>query len=323
MTEADKNRVLRVVAVGPLPPPPGGVASSLQSLVDATQPRDDISVTVIPWKQMWKLPALRPDILHLHFSSALKRGLGALWGRLCGAGVIHTIHGNGFDFSKPGNRLACALSQGFILLNPEILGRFAARGVTRLAHMTPIFQASETREPAALPEALEQFLQASQRERTALVYANNRQTVDGRDIYGFDFIASVLPDLKRAGVRVIFLDPNGHYTTDEILHNGAHSAFLHQSHVDFRTLLRRVDLYLRPTSTDGNSVAVLEALELGVPVLASDAVPRTEGVITFAYGKAPQFIQALQRISSVTQTSPVVNLTPVEDYIAYLKEVLT
>lgn len=49
-------------------------------------------------------------------------------------------------------------------------------------------------------------------------------------------------------------------------------------------LLKHSILYLRPTSTDGDSVLLREALGLGVPSLASDVVTRPESCRLYRYG---------------------------------------
>lgn len=41
------------------------------------------------------------------------------------------------------------------------------------------------------------------------------------------------------------------------------------------------DLVIRATVTDGNSLSIYEALSIGIPVIASDCVPRPEGVVLF------------------------------------------
>lgn len=53
-------------------------------------------------------------------------------------------------------------------------------------------------------------------------------------------------------------------------------------HDVFLTLLTRSALYLRTPSSDGVASSVLEALALGVPVVASENGARPQGVITFA-----------------------------------------
>ena len=51
--------------------------------------------------------------------------------------------------------------------------------------------------------------------------------------------------------------------------------------VELWPLMTEADVFIRPTQTDGSSVSVLEALYCRCPVVASDAVPRPDGVILF------------------------------------------
>lgn len=51
-----------------------------------------------------------------------------------------------------------------------------------------------------------------------------------------------------------------------------------------RALWQASDVYIRPTSTDGDSVSVRDALAEGVRVVASDVCTRPEGVFTYRFG---------------------------------------
>ena len=59
------------------------------------------------------------------------------------------------------------------------------------------------------------------------------------------------------------------------------------------TLWRNVDIYVRPTSTDGDSVAVREVIDEGTIVIASDVCVRPEGVIVYKYGDDESFNSAV------------------------------
>lgn len=48
------------------------------------------------------------------------------------------------------------------------------------------------------------------------------------------------------------------------------------------------DIYIRPTFTDGDSVAVREAIDAGMTVIASDVCQRPEGVLTYCYDSIDQ-----------------------------------
>lgn len=315
MIKARTGKPIRVVAVGPLPPPPGGVASSLQSLVDATEQRNDIEVTVIRWKQMWRLILMRPDVLHLHFSMPIKRLMGTLLGRLLGAKVAHTVHSNNFSFSSWANRLAARLAQGMILLNTDIMQRFRDHKVANCVMMTPILALEKPKLTDAFDPNLEEFLN-QQSNKIGVVYTHDKREVEGYDIYGVNFVSDLLPRLNDLGWSVIFLDPFAFYTRDEVIPAECTNAFLQSSHVDFNRLLARSDAYLRPTATDGNSVAVLEALAAGVPVIASDVVPRPDGAKLFKFRDSTDFLAKLSADHIAPSNTP--KLTSANDYVDFL-----
>jgi len=308
---------LSIALVGSLPPPPGGVASSIASIKSALDDRNMIHLRVISWHELWKLIFARPDVIHFNFSRPMKRLAGTLFGRLIGSRVVHTIHGNTFCFELFGNALAVKLSHGFILLNRDVMDRFRERGIQKLIQLTPILDTGVR--PGSGPNCILDGISG----RIALVYAHGRQFIDGKEVYGFSFVAQLLPDLAERGYKVFFLDPSATYSLDELDVHGTCAVIHHRASVDFRALLPRMSVYLRPTSTDGNSVAVLEALHAGVPVLASDAVPRPDGVITYRYGDADDFlakIDALDEAKGLSVSVPnVVPLSSAADYIAFLR----
>lgn len=64
---------------------------------------------------------------------------------------------------------------------------------------------------------------------------------------------------------------------------------------NIRTLWKKVNIYVRPTSTDGDSVAIREALDEGTIVIASDVCKRPEGVITYKFGDEKDLLQKISR----------------------------
>ena len=73
----------------------------------------------------------------------------------------------------------------------------------------------------------------------------------------------------------------------------------------YHPLQRRCDLFLRPTNTDGFGVTVAEAMEFGVPTIASDAVQRPPGCVLFrnrdAADLACKVSDALENLSALTE----------------------
>ena len=58
-----------------------------------------------------------------------------------------------------------------------------------------------------------------------------------------------------------------------------------------QALWENVDLYVRPTSTDGDSVAVREALEAGAQVVTTDVVERPDKCILYHQGNVEEASQ--------------------------------
>ena len=60
---------------------------------------------------------------------------------------------------------------------------------------------------------------------------------------------------------------------------------------EMSTLWQLTDVYVRPTSTDGDSVAVREAIDCGVNVVASDVAPRPSEVFVYDYSDISEFTE--------------------------------
>lgn len=110
-----------------------------------------------------------------------------------------------------------------------------------------------------------------------------------REIYGLDFFLDTvlrLPDIPE-GVFVVIamgevddvscLDPRSKRLISEL----RESVYIVPRGVPFVSLLSAVDVLVRPTTSDGDSVSVREAISLGVPVVASDVVQRPPGCLSF------------------------------------------
>ena len=59
---------------------------------------------------------------------------------------------------------------------------------------------------------------------------------------------------------------------------------------NMQSLWNYTDVYIRPTYTDGDSVAVREVLDLGSQVVASDVCKRPKGTIYYSYGNMDDFV---------------------------------
>jgi len=119
--------------------------------------------------------------------------------------------------------------------------------------------------------------------------------VSGRlfELYGFELVLSATKRViqqKNLKIGIIFIfytaqDKNYKDRVMESIRDYPYTLVLKDlSPEEYLTILEKTHLYVRPTYSDGNSVSILEALTLKIPVLASDIGGRPEEVILFKTG---------------------------------------
>ena len=77
---------------------------------------------------------------------------------------------------------------------------------------------------------------------------------------------------------------------------------------EFSWVLERASVYFRPTATDGDSVALREALSKGLKCVASDAVPRPASVGLFRLEDNEQMLSKLRQAVEGVPSGPAVEL---------------
>ena len=160
------------------------------------------------------------------------------------------------------------------------------------ASMYPAFCASEVRagEP---PNALSEI---RARRRPLLAFAHHPSPVYGRALM-FAALADIARRHPRAGLALF-----GTGTASPELRADAERFGVLQLLEDLGELsneqalavIRSADVFVRPTSADGDSVSVREALALGVPVVATDAAVRPPGTIVCRAGCAEDLARKVE-----------------------------
>lgn len=112
------------------------------------------------------------------------------------------------------------------------------------------------------------------------------------DLYGIQDFVRLVEHFSEGVAEVRFLLAVGEFRRDEwpaellakierLVADGRLVLMIGQ--LEFWPLYKDLDLFMRLTATDGNSVSILESLFYRCPVVASDVVPRPDGVSLYKY----------------------------------------
>ena len=133
-----------------------------------------------------------------------------------------------------------------------------------------------------LSENLQQYI--SSHDKIISFYGHSFMQNAGKDIYGFYTAIRMFSEM-------LCVADDSDARNIALLHGYAEKLevddkiFWQIGAIDnIRTLWHNTDIYIRPTSTDGDSVAVREVLDEGAAVIASDVCDRPEGVMTYKFG---------------------------------------
>lgn len=319
---------MEVHLVGPLPPPYGGVSVHVsrlrRQLLEAghrcivwgnhDRPADSIFRLGSPLRGFARLLRAHPDAIYHFHDSYLVAGLLAAVGRR----VVFTVHNERIKYTLGGGKfprqwLSRATSRRYfrklrhiVAVSERARDELVSFGVAREAatvlnaYLRP--GADETSHPDNVA-AFDGF-----RARYGFIATANAWALNffrGQDLYGIDLCLEMLARVRarRPDFGLVLALPLGRGT--EYL--GKLEAQARQLGVDgqvlwllepgaYHPLLRRCDLFLRPTNTDGFSVSIAESFEFGVPVVASDAVPRPAGCLVFRNRDVDDFVARVEQV---------------------------
>jgi len=300
---------MRVLQLGPFPPPHGGVQTNLGAIreylrrrqipcavINITRHRkedaDEVYYPDNAFELVRLLYKLRFDIVHLHLGGNLTNRLLALSLVCClrpGARSVLTFHSGGYHGSPEGQSARPGTLRGFVLrrfdrligVNQQIVELFHKFGVpperTRFIAPHAFSNSTETAGEDRLPASIEDFL-----ARHSPVFSTVGLLEPEYDLQlQIEVMESILAKHPKAGLIIVgagSLEPelrtqiaSKPYASEILLYGDLAHHYTMQ-------VIARSDAFLRTTHYDGDSVSVREALYLGTPVIASDNGMRPEGV---------------------------------------------
>lgn len=330
------NSGFSVALIGPYPPPYGGVSVHLKRLVARLetngvraqiycQPlpkgtgRDNIVSVRRHLLWQWWLPQYgwrcKETIIHCHQGWSWTPAMWAM--RRLGHQIVMTIH-NQMVFEQWGRtselerQTARALfadrSVAWVAVSSEVQKRLLKIGVPakRIAVIPAYLTPTQLGDQAPqLPASLQVFLRSHYPVLSA--YGTNLAfDPQGCDLYGYDLCIELVHQLKEEypsiGLAISVNQVNRpDYLADlkrRIDRYGLQSnmLFFTEPLEEAYPLWQASNLYVRPTTTDGDSLAVREALSLGVPVVASDVSPRPECVEVFRSRDLTELVGSVRQV---------------------------
>jgi len=316
-----------ITLIGSYPPPYGGVSVHIKRLKTYLE-QQGVEVTVLadpgsgsdgerviarrlgfPWYLKQALPGRR-GLIHFHTSgidSARLRALSLL--ARCGRKVMVTLHSLREPEDGRDQKSAAAALGSFsriICVGPAIRERLLELGVpeNRLRVIPPYLPPDPTDEARqAIEPEVDHFLRSRRPIFTASAY---RLTFhDNQDVYGLDLCIDLcrelLPDHPQLGF-VFALPAVGDESyfaamQERIAASGIDGHFCFaRSATEYWPIIERSTILVRPTTTDSYGVSVMEAINLGVPAIASDVCRRAPGAVMFRNRNFEDLLEACRRV---------------------------
>ncbi|HUT59160.1 MAG TPA: glycosyltransferase [Phycisphaerae bacterium] len=314
---------------GTWPPPYGGMATHIVRLLERLEPEDirarvfnrasggqdpPRAVSVRGREVRWflRFACCAPErVLYVFTGRPLVRLLAWLLRRLRGKryilrvgeeSLLKTLAG-GWSLGRWATLVALRGADCVVAVSPHLAEPILRAGVPpERVHVIPGF--IPPGDPSAEPPAeVTDFA----RRHCPVLSANGQIWIEaGRDSYGLDLLLEALDALRREhpgiGLMLSLYDRRGAVSGLEQLKAridemglASHVLIRDEPH-EFWPMLKHTDIFLRPTRTEGDSGSIREAIYLGVPVVASDAVPRPKPVVLFRSGDGIAFVEAVRSV---------------------------
>lgn len=292
---------LRVVLVGPVPPPAGGVAMHLIRLksilvargmevmvVNESRANDTNSVNIRRFQLVQYVTVIAgSDVVYIHSGVPLFRILHILLSKLFRKKVVLTLHSYRASAVLAGVEIFFfRLCNTVVCVNESIKCNLMLRNaVVKDAFLPPS-------DDARLPNEIGKRLESDRLNGVKIIVSNASRLIlnDGEDLYGADICIEACRILKESGLNFCFYfvvcDPDNSTELEKAkkllgrLELDDCFKFILGS-LNFSSLLKESDVSVRATNTDGDSISVRESLCFGVPIVASDVVGRPMGVTLF------------------------------------------
>lgn len=298
----------KIAIIGPYPPPFGGISVHVQRIMQYL-PADGVDLYnssknphsgshhfygKIKYLQVLLFLFKPYRVIHTHTTDNALRILFGLIGIFRKNIYLHLQGASMHDFlarKNPASRLMKRLIRKLHILaaNADILEEMKTYGPRSIceidAFLPPPFN------QALFDRVMAPYLYFFAPGRFIISMTGWFDTYRGVDLYGFDIALQLVKRMKEDG-NPVYLAASVNGTRNEILYEEFISSMEHWGLRDFVLLIHEnleeawplfmaSDVFIRPSISDGSALSVKEAQWMGTPVIASDCVPRPDGVVLF------------------------------------------
>ena len=162
------------------------------------------------------------------------------------------------------------------------------KGINKPIYELPAFVFPLDDENSIIPKYILDFINS----KSFIISANASliQFYNNQDLYGIDMCIELIEKLNkdRENVGMVFCIPcinNTQYFNmlkKRIIDKKLKSDFLFVNEkMELYPIIKRSQLFIRPTNTDGDAVSIREALHFKIPTVASDICVRPKGTLLF------------------------------------------
>lgn len=205
-----------------------------------------------------------------------------------------------------------ALINHYVAVGPHIAEKLILKGcpkekISIIAGFIPPDE-EELMDEAGISPELRLFME----KKSPIIAANASGVVfyNGRDLYGLDMCIEIAFRLRLQypNIGLVYaIAPGGHGTSDDWEYLNRMKSrcrslelesnfFVRVRSEAFTPIVKRCDIFVRPTCTDGDANSIREALYLHKPVVASNAVTRPQGCLIYADGNTNDFCRKVSEI---------------------------
>lgn len=310
---------MKITMFGPFPPPIGGISIHLKRMKQYLEHLgiecniyneckwEDVSNRIYPIKNyksfIFRIPFIKADILHFHSIDVRIRILMGFY-KILGKKVVLTVHGE--SLLDQLQNLRCFTR--FVLLwslkkidkiicvndantNQLIKLGFSPNKVTTIAAYVNPFENKV--DSQMIPKQVWDFID----EKDFIICANGCiRFYKNEDLYGIDLLIELIRKLVQNNIEVrmvvAVLDVVGqnerernYYKSikNKLTDNNLEGKVLlyEVNDSEFYPIVKKCNLFIRPTNVDGYGVSIAEAIYYNIPSIASDVCRRPEGTVLF------------------------------------------